>query len=106
MGSPPIIPFDTRFKYGTVSLKHHTSELPSFDDLAGIETYGFHGEALSSLCTLFEAITVTISTLEVAPMATVLEFDKMARVLSRAGRSLNRWDHKVSIIVTLLWVKK
>ncbi len=86
LGSPPIIHIDTRSKHGPVSLKHHTFKLTSFDELAGIETYGFRGEALSSLCALCESITVNIATSEGAPMATVLEFDRMARVLSRVGK--------------------
>ncbi|KAI9688107.1 MAG: hypothetical protein M1822_001613 [Bathelium mastoideum] len=38
--------------YETVALKHHTSKLSSYEDLSSLKTFGFRGEALSSLCAL------------------------------------------------------
>ncbi|CAL1379572.1 unnamed protein product [Linum trigynum] len=45
--------------YKVVALKHHTSKMTNFTDLQSLTTYGFRGEAISSLCALAD---VTIET--------------------------------------------
>lgn len=42
-----------------LGLKHHTSKLREFTDLTEVSTFGFRGEALSSLCALSELSVVT-----------------------------------------------
>uniref|UniRef100_F6XQD4 Mismatch repair endonuclease PMS2-like n=1 Tax=Ciona intestinalis TaxID=7719 RepID=F6XQD4_CIOIN len=42
-----------------LTMKHHTSKLTNFTDLRLVETFGFRGEALSSLCAVCDVIICT-----------------------------------------------
>ena len=44
------------------ALKHHTSKLSTFGDLSTLLSFGFRGEALSSLCALSEDVGIITST--------------------------------------------
>ncbi|TFK38593.1 hypothetical protein BDQ12DRAFT_651711 [Crucibulum laeve] len=69
--------------YESIALKHHTSKLESFIDLTTVRTFGFRGEALSSLCALCESVVVITSTDETAPMGVSLEMEQSGKVKKR-----------------------
>ena len=60
--------------YETVALKHYTSKLSSYEDLSDLHTFGFRGEALSSLCALSKFHIVTAQENE-APKGIRLDFE-------------------------------
>ncbi|KAF9766491.1 hypothetical protein IL306_001115 [Fusarium sp. DS 682] len=60
--------------YPSVALKHHTSKLSSYSDIATLETFGFRGEALASLCAL-SIVSITTCQQGEAPKGTKLSFE-------------------------------
>lgn len=72
--------------------RHHTSKLVSFEDLAHVATFGFRGEALSSLCTVAH-VSLHTATASDAPMGTVLELGHDGSLVSsdrRVARQVRR----------------
>jgi DNA mismatch repair protein PMS2 len=65
----------------SIALKHYTSKLASYDDLSELQTFGFRGEALSSLCALSRFSVVTC-TQEELPRANRLEFETSGKLKS------------------------
>ncbi|KAI8320018.1 postmeiotic segregation increased 2 nirs variant 2 [Martensiomyces pterosporus] len=68
--------------YAVLCRKHWTSKISSFEDLEGIATFGFRGEALSSLCAV-SAVVVTTATAETAPMGVQLEYGADGELLAQ-----------------------
>ena len=56
--------------------------METFENLDELETFGFRGEALSSLCALADVHVVT-ATREEAPMAAKLDFDHHGEIVSK-----------------------
>lgn len=67
--------------YETIALKHYTSKLTDYDDLSSLQTFGFRGEALSSLCALSNFHIVTARA-EDAPKGTRLDFEISGKLKS------------------------
>lgn len=67
--------------YETLALKHYTSKLSTYDDLSTLQTFGFRGEALSSLCALSNFSVVTCMP-EEAPKAKKLLFASSGKLTS------------------------
>ncbi|KAJ6257057.1 hypothetical protein Dda_7941 [Drechslerella dactyloides] len=59
--------------FDKLALKHYTSKLRTYEDLERVTTYGFRGEALSSLCAL-STLSVSTATADVAPKGSKIEF--------------------------------
>ena len=57
-----------------LALKHYTSKLSTYDDISSLQTFGFRGEALSSLCALSKFHIITARATD-APKGTKLEFE-------------------------------
>ncbi|KAI0888845.1 DNA mismatch repair protein MutL [Annulohypoxylon maeteangense] len=67
--------------YETIALKHYTSKLSTYSDLASLQTFGFRGEALSSLCALSK-FTITTCLASDAPKGSRLEFETSGKLRS------------------------
>ncbi|KAJ5616731.1 hypothetical protein N7537_001845 [Penicillium hordei] len=65
--------------YENVALKHYTSKLSSYDDLSTLHTFGFRGEAISSLCALADFHIVTAQEKQV-PRANRLDFEQSGKL--------------------------
>ncbi|CAC5423269.1 PMS2 [Mytilus coruscus] len=66
-----------------LTLKHHTSKLEDFSDLINVETFGFRGEALSSLCAL--SVMNVVTRHKDVEVGTKLEYDNHGKVNSRSS---------------------
>ena len=69
------------------ALKHHTSKLSAYEDLTTVRSFGFRGEALSSLCALTESVTFITATAKDAPVGTILEVERSGKLKSSSGKA-------------------
>jgi DNA mismatch repair protein PMS2 len=71
------------------ALKHHTSKLHSYDDLENLDTFGFRGEALASLCALSQLYIITAREID-RPRGTRLEFEVSGKLKSTSTIAAQR----------------
>ncbi|KAI7836307.1 hypothetical protein COHA_009815 [Chlorella ohadii] len=69
--------------YQALTLKYHTSKIEGFDDLQELATFGFRGEALSSLCAVADVSVVT-RTVE-QDVGVRLSYDHNGKLVGQAG---------------------
>lgn len=65
--------------YESIALKHHTSKLSSYDDIGSLETFGFRGEALASLCAL-STVSITTCVAADVPKGSRLAFEASGKL--------------------------
>lgn len=82
--------------YESVALKHYTSKLTSFSDLALVRTFGFRGEALSSLCALAE-VSIHTATQNDAPVGTILQLERSGKVADSSKRAARQRGTTITI---------
>ncbi|XP_013140191.1 PREDICTED: mismatch repair endonuclease pms1 [Papilio polytes] len=71
----------TEDNFSALTLKYHTSKLTDYSDLLGVSSFGFRGEALSSLCALAK-LTITTRH-QSAEYATKIVYDHKGNILSK-----------------------
>ncbi|KAI9816178.1 MAG: hypothetical protein M1827_001779 [Pycnora praestabilis] len=65
--------------YETIALKHYTSKLSTYVDLTSLQTFGFRGEALSSLCALSK-LHISTARADEVPKGTRLDFETSGKL--------------------------
>ncbi|KAF1315546.1 Mismatch repair endonuclease pms1, partial [Globisporangium splendens] len=65
--------------YDIIALKHYTSKISRFEDIETVASFGFRGEALSSICQLVSSFSVCTRTKD-EPIGAFLEFDSAGKL--------------------------
>ncbi|KAI5091188.1 PMS1 protein-like 1, partial [Silurus meridionalis] len=78
-----------------MAVKHYTSKISCHEDLQHLQTYGFRGEALGSLCTVSEVI-ITTKTVE-DEVSTQYTLDLKGGVVSQRPSHLGQDQHIDSV---------
>ncbi|KAJ0397999.1 hypothetical protein P43SY_004060 [Pythium insidiosum] len=76
----------TAQNFDTLALKHYTSKISRFEDIASVSSFGFRGEALSSICQLVSSFSVCTRTQQ-DDLATVLTYDRNGALVSQTKKA-------------------
>jgi DNA mismatch repair protein PMS2 len=68
--------------YPYVAVKSATSKIARFDDIYGVASFGFRGEALAALCELSTSVTITTRCSDQV-VGTELTFDNLGKLVSQ-----------------------
>ncbi|CAK9439657.1 uncharacterized protein LODBEIA_P37570 [Lodderomyces beijingensis] len=79
-------------------LRNHTSKLTEFEDLTELDTLGFRGEALNSICALADNVTVTTRTKDASPIIYTLRFDKLGRLVDQSKKRVGMSNPSGTIV--------
>ena len=74
--------------FEALALKHYTSKIEAFEDLETVRSYGFRGEALSSICQLSGQLSIWTRH-EQESMGTYLIFDPTGKVHSQVRTTVH-----------------
>ncbi|KAI9915128.1 hypothetical protein PsorP6_007146 [Peronosclerospora sorghi] len=75
-----------RENYGTLAQKHCTSKISHFEDIASVTSFGFRGEALSSICALAASFKICTRTQSDA-VGALLEYDALGNLMKETKKA-------------------
>ncbi|KAG6595963.1 putative mismatch repair endonuclease pms1 [Phytophthora cinnamomi] len=76
----------TRENYASLAKKHYTSKISSFEDIETVASFGFRGEALSSICELAASFSVCTRTQNEA-VGALLEYDTSGQLVKETKKA-------------------
>ncbi|KAL6450381.1 pms1 DNA mismatch repair protein pms1 [Candida maltosa Xu316] len=72
--------------FESVCLRGHTSKIEIFEDLDKLSTLGFRGEALNSICSMANNVTIITTTPAIYPKCHVLNYDQMGKLVKQTTK--------------------
>lgn len=85
--------------YAALTKKYHTSKISNFQDVAGVSTFGFRGEALSSVCVV-SVLSVTTRTAD-QTVGVKLSFDHEGAITGTALSLVSQYRSITGIAVPI-----
>lgn len=86
--------------FETICLRGHTSKIVNFEDLNNLSTLGFRGEALNSICSLSNKLTITTTNGEFYPKCHLLHYDNEGKLIKH-DRKVGGMNYKSGCLVLI-----